>query len=149
MSRLSVIRDVAKYDKLFPASRVFPESKTVEGLLQMLGQRELQGIWTDDEAMGWLYQGFTPKAERDKARRESPAPRNSHELAFLKQFSTPRYVVQFLVENALGRLWYEMRHGNTRLKDDCRYLVRRPAEVFLPPGYKAEGSGQQAGVSVR
>src|SRR5262249_39457770 len=50
------------------------------------------------------------------------------------QFFTPRYVVEFLTDNTLGRIWYEMRKGETRLKDQCRYMVRRPTEVFLAEG---------------
>jgi hypothetical protein len=64
-------------------------------------------------------------------REASAAPRNSRELAVRNQFFTPRYVVEFLVDNTLGRLWYEMRQGETALKETCHYLVRRPSEVFL------------------
>ena len=62
------------------------------------------------------------------------APQNSHELAVRNQFFTPRYVVQFLTDNTLGRIWYEMRQGRTRLADSLEYLVRRPNEVFLAEG---------------
>ena len=39
---------------------------------------------------------------------------------------------------------YEMREGDTRLKNQCRYMVRRPTEIFLkegeqPPNDFAEG----------
>jgi hypothetical protein len=64
-------------------------------------------------------------------REESAAPRNSRELAVRNQFFTPRYVVEFLTDNTLGRIWYEIRQGQTGLKESCRYLVRRPDEVFL------------------
>ena len=45
--------------------------------------------------------------------RRVAAPRNSYELAFRNQFFTPRYVVEFLTDNTLGRIWYEMRKGDT------------------------------------
>ena len=48
-------------------------------------------------------------------REESSAPRNSRELAVRNQFFTPRYVVEFLTDNTLGRLWYEM----TRARPSC------------------------------
>ena len=91
-------------------------------------------IWAEDETIGWVYQYFTPKELRDQVRKESAAPRNSYELAFRNQFFTPRYVVEFLTDNTLGRIWYEMRKGDTKLKDQCRYMVRRPSEVFLAEG---------------
>src|SRR5213076_1317791 len=48
------------------------------------------------------------------------------------QFFTPRYVVQFLTDNTLGRLWLEMRGGSTVLIDRCEYLVRVPGEPVRP-----------------
>ena len=70
-------------------------------------------------------------------RDDSPAPRTSRELAVRNQFFTPRYVVEFLTDNTLGRLWYEMTAGSTTLVDRCRYLVRRPQTKFLAPQEKS------------
>jgi hypothetical protein len=117
-----------------PANRLYPPQRVIDQVLGLLNDPELAGIWSEDEAIGWVYQYFTPKELRDQARKESQAPRNSYELAFRNQFFTPRYVVEFLTDNTLGRIWYEMRQGNTRLKDQCRYMVRRPTEVFLKDG---------------
>ena len=97
-------------------------------------REEWPKIWSQGETIGWVYQYFTPKELRDQARKESQAPRNSYELAFRNQFFTPRYVVEFLTDNTLGRIWYEMRKGDTKLTEQCRYLVRRPTEVFLASG---------------
>jgi hypothetical protein len=115
------------------ANRLFPPHRVLEEVLDLINGEELKGIWTEDEAIGWVYQYFTPKELRDQARKESASPRNSYELAFRNQFFTPRYVVEFLTDNTLGRIWYEMRKGDTVLKARCRYLVRRPDEVFLAP----------------
>ena len=117
-----------------PANRLYPTQKVIDDVLELLNDEELADIWTQDETIGWVYQYFTPKELRDQARKESQAPRNSYELAFRNQFFTPRYVVEFLTDNTLGRIWYEMRKGDTKLKDQCRYMVRRPSEVFLAEG---------------
>ena len=128
-----------------PANRLYPRQKTLDEVLDLLNgggikaeETELREqwpqIWSQDETIGWVYQYFTPKELRDQARKESPAPRNSYELAFRNQFFTPRYVVEFLTDNTLGRIWYEMRRGDTKLKDQCRYMVRRPTEIFLKEG---------------
>jgi len=130
-----VLSDKEKIGVLFsptdPANRVYPPQRVLDEVLDLLNSEELKGIWSEDETIGWVYQYFTPKELRDQARKESQAPRNSYELAFRNQFFTPRYVVEFLTDNTLGRIWYEMRKGDTRLKEQCRYLVRRPSEVFL------------------
>jgi len=122
------------FDTEHISSHLFPGRKSLEGVLDLINADELADIWESDETIGWIYQYFTPKELRDKARKESAAPRNSYELAFRNQFYTPRYVVQFLTDNTLGRTWYEMRKGDTRLVDQCGYMVRRPMEIFLGLG---------------
>lgn len=116
------------------ANRLYPPQRVVEDVLALINDDALAEIWTQDETIGWVYQYFTPKELRDQVRKESQAPRNSYELAFRNQFFTPRYVVEFLTDNTLGRIWYEMREGETKLKDQCRYMVRHPTEIFLKDG---------------
>lgn len=125
------------FDRRDPASLLWPGKKALDGVLEIFNRQEIEGIWAEDETIGWIYQYFNSKEERDAMRKASRSPRNKRELAVRNQFFTPRYVVAFLTDNTLGRIWYEMCQGNTRLKDYCRYLVRRPVEVFLNPGETA------------
>jgi hypothetical protein len=117
-----------------PANPLLPPQRVLDRVLELINSEDLKDIWAEDETIGWIYQYFTPKELRDQARKESQAPRNSYELAFRNQFYTPSYVVQFLTDNTLGRIWYEMRQGETSLKELCHYLVCRPNEVFLVEG---------------
>ena len=130
-----------------PANRLFLPQRKLDEVLDLLNGEDLKDIWSEDEAIGWVYQYFTPKELRDRARNESQAPRNSYELAFRNQFFTPRYVVEFLTGNTLGRVWYEMRQGRTRLTDVCRYMVRRPDEVFLSRMSDGTGDGNEGVVN--
>lgn len=125
------------FDRSTPQSAVFPTERCLLDLLEQLNKTELTHLWTEDETIGWIYQYFNPPEERRAMREASQAPRNSRELAVRNQFFTPRYVVEFLTDNTLGRIWYEMRRGATRLGEQCRYLVRRPNEVFLDLNEKA------------
>ena len=125
------------FDRFSPQGRLFPRETALLDLLKLLNDPELAHLWAEDETIGWIYQYFNSKEERKKMRDESAAPRNSRELAVRNQFFTPRYVVEFLTDNTLGRIWYEMTKGETGLKDFCRYLVRRPTEIFLKPGEAA------------
>ncbi len=126
-------------------SLLWPKRATLDGLLTVLNAPELAGVWGEDETLGWIYQYYNDEGERKRMREASAAPRNSRELAVRNQFFTPRYVVEFLTDNTLGRLWYEMTRGQTRLKEQCRYLVRRPTEIFLKPGENApEGAAGSA-----
>ena len=125
------------FDRRVPHSLVFPSPACIAEVLQRLNDKHLAHLWQEDETIGWLYQYFNSRDEIDRMRKKelggSPSPRNSRELAVRNQFFTPRYVVEFLTDNTLGRIWYEMQQGETVLKDECRYLVRRPHEIFLGP----------------
>lgn len=110
------------FDRRDPASVLWPKRPTFDALLEVLNVAELRGVWGEDETIGWVYQFFNSGEERKRMREESQAPRNSRELAIRNQFFTPRYVVEFLVDNTLGRTWIEMRAG-TSLSARCRYFV--------------------------
>lgn len=113
------------FDARDPSAALWPRRPAFEELLTTLNAAELVGLWDDDETIGWVYQYFTSQDERRGMRGASPVPRSSYELAARNQFFTPRYVVEFLIDNTLGLLWYEMLQGQTALTDKCVYL-RRP-----------------------
>ena len=86
-------------------SLVFPRERPLEEVLGFLNRESLAHLWKEDETIGWIYQYFNSKEEREAMREASAAPQNSRELAVRNQFFTPRYVVEFLVDNTLGRIW--------------------------------------------
>lgn len=124
----------AVFDLRVPQSLLFPRERCLEETLDFLNSSELADLWQDDETIGWIYQYFNSKEEKEAMREKSSAPRNSRELVVRNQFFTPRYIVEFLTDNTLGRVWYEMRKGRTKLVELCSYLVRWPNEVFLNEG---------------
>lgn len=109
------------------ASRIFPSPRTLSAVVAELNAPELADIWEHEEAIGWVYQYYTPKELREQARKASAQPRNSWEMAFRNQFYTPHYVVRFLTDNTLGRIWLEMK-PDTSLRERCSLLVIRPNE---------------------
>jgi len=118
------------FDRFSPQGRLFPREAALLKLLELINDPDIENLWAEDETLGWIYQYFNLNEERQEMRLNR-SPQNSRELAVRNQFFTPRYVVEFLVDNTLGRIWYEMTKGKTVLKDTCRYLVRRPNEIFL------------------
>jgi hypothetical protein len=135
------------FDRRSSQGLLFPREPALQELLKLLNAPDLDALWVEDETIGWIYQYYNDPAERKKMRDESAAPRNSRELAVRNQFFTPRYVVEFLTDNTLGRMWEEMTQGQTRLKEQCRYLVRRPTEIFLNPGDATPDTPPQDGLS--
>jgi len=128
------------FDRRDPSSVLWPKRATFEGLLEILNASELAGVWGEDETIGWVYQYFNSLEERqamkDVKTGGSQAPRNSRELATRNQFFTPRYIVRFLTDNTLARLWWEMRGGRTSLVKSCEFLTVPSGAV--PPSREAK-----------
>lgn len=120
------------FDRYSPQGRLFPRENALLQLIELVNQAEISPLWAEDEAIGWIFQYFNSKEERKKMRDESAAPRNSRELAVRNQFFTPRYVVEFLVDNTLGRLWFNATGGETALRERCQYLLVKPDEKPAP-----------------
>ena len=134
----------AVFDRFSPYALLFPSEKVILELLDIINDEDLSiyreegqqpmNLWEEDETIGWVYQYYNSREEISAMRDASGAPRNSRELAVRNQFFTPRYVVQFLVDNSLGRQWFEMTKGQTTLVNDCQYMVKREQEIFLDKG---------------
>jgi hypothetical protein len=120
------------FDRFSPQGRLFPREAALIQILNLINHGEIEPLWAEDETIGWIYQYFNSKEERKAMRDASQAPRNSRELAVRNQFFTPRYVVEFLVDNTLGRLWFNWTGGQTGLRDRCQYLLVKPDEQPEP-----------------
>lgn len=118
----------ALFDRYAAQGRLFPREPALLEVLNALNHHEIQPLWAEDETIGWIYQYFNSKEERKAMRDASQAPRNSRELAVRNQFFTPRYVVEFLVDNTLGRMWFNATGGQTALRERCQYLLVKPDE---------------------
>lgn len=116
------------FDQRIPAALLFPQPKALEVVLSKLCSDELAPLFQGDEdTLGWIFEEYNDADER-KEMREHDAPRNARELAVRNQFFTPRWVVAFLTDNTLGRLWVEQTAANTQLLEQCQYLLK-PKEL--------------------
>lgn len=82
--------------------------------------------WESDEALGWVYQYFgeEEREEIDKRVDEENYKIAGTDIATKTQLFTPRYIVEWMVDNSLGRIWLEMMQGQTNIdsSDNCFYL---------------------------
>lgn len=122
----------ALFARYAPQGRLFPRETALLAVLELINDEDIAHLWAEDETIGWIYQYFNSAEERSAMRNASQAPRNSRELAVRNQFFTPRYVVEFLVDNTLGRLWFEATGGHTALRERCQYLLVKPDESPEP-----------------
>ena len=107
-------------------SRFCPRPTALRELIAMLNAEELAEAWQpgNEETIGWVYQGFNEEEKKDvffRLYKEKKKVR-AKDIPAATQIFTPRWVVRFLVENTLGRMWADM-HPDSRLAANLEYLV--------------------------
>lgn len=75
------------------------------------------------EVLGWLYQFYISEKKDAVMARKKAVP--SEDIPAVTQLFTPHWIVRYLVENSLGRLWLRSR-PNSRLKEHMPYYVEDP-----------------------
>lgn len=63
-------------------------------------------IWQSDDVLGWLYESYNNY--KKAAHKASGDKTEYNKVSIQSQVYTPRWVVQFLVDNSLGKLYLEM-----------------------------------------
>lgn len=79
------------------------------------------------EVIGWLYQYYNSEP-KDKvfANLKKNKKIEKSDIPAATQLFTPKWIVQYMVENSLGQLWLEV-NPNSPLKEKMRYYIE-PAE---------------------
>ena len=80
--------------------------------------------WCDQvQIIGWLYQYYNtdPKDELTGGSRKYTRVGTEH-IALATQLFTPDWIVRYLVENTLGRLWLE-GHQDSRIREQFPYYL--------------------------
>ena len=119
------------FDPRNPLLELAPSPAAFDDLVEMVGATDLDPVWDAPDALGWVYQFFNSGDERRAMRDASASPRNSRELAVRNQFFTPRYVVDFLVHNSLGRRLLEA-DPTSGLEAHLPMLLDPPTEPGAP-----------------
>lgn len=71
-------------------------------------------IWQSDDILGWLYESYNNV--KKQAHKDSGDKTEYDKVSLQSQVYTPRWVVEFLVHNSLGKLYLEM-YPDSEIKD--------------------------------
>jgi hypothetical protein len=96
---------------------------------------------TDDdcaevEVLGWLYQFYISEKKDAVMGRKAPVP--TEDIPAVTQLFTPHWIVRYLIENSLGRLWL-LNRPSSRLRERMPYYIEiEPEADFLRIGKPEE-----------
>ena len=135
--RLLLVAACNSYHKLMPfmfqrisdfSELLMPDDLLSDNsILQLVRAALNEETCRDVEVIGWLYQ-FYISEKKDKVfaglkKNKKITPEN---IPAATQLFTPHWIVRYLVENSLGRLWM-LNHPDSRLIDRMEYYID-PAE---------------------
>jgi hypothetical protein len=90
---------------------LLPTAIELNGIINAFNQVETDSqveddIWKSDDVLGWLYESYNNY--KKTAHKESGDKTEFNKVSIQSQVYTPRWIVKFLVDNSLGKLYLEM-----------------------------------------
>ncbi len=82
-----------------------------------------KNIWQSDDVLGWLYESYNNQKKADH--KASGDKTEYNKVSIQSQVYTPRWVVKFLVDNSLGKLYLEM-YPDSDIKNNYK-IANAPA----------------------
>lgn len=86
-------------------------------------------IWQSDDILGWLYESYNNV--KKQAHKDSGEKTEYHKVSLQSQVYTPRWVVEFLVNNSLGKMYLEM-YPDSEIKHRYK-IANAPTERVREP----------------
>lgn len=96
-----------------------------EGVLCALVERVRRSTWENVESLGWMYQFYN--SEVKDAFFKSKAKETPDTIGPATQLFTPNWIVRYMVQNSLGRLWM-LNNPKSPLRDEMEYYIEPDAE---------------------
>ncbi len=104
---------------LFPEKLLHVDSivKDINGIIP-------EDDWREVEIIGWIYQDYiAPKKDKVFKDLQKNVKISKENIPAATQLFTPHWIVRYLVENSLGRLWM-LNRPNSRLFEQMDYYIR-------------------------
>ena len=104
---------------------LLPTAIELSGIITAFNQVENdaqveQDIWRSDDVLGWLYESYNNQKKADH--KASGDKTEYNKVSIQSQVYTPRWVVKFLVDNSLGKLYLEM-YPDSNIKDKYKIAL--------------------------
>ena len=111
---------ISDYTELLFPDNLLREGSVVEQMIVMIPQED----WTDQvQIIGWLYQYYNSEPKDQVfANLKKNIKISKENIPAATQLFTPDWIVRYMVENSLGRLWLE-GHPNDNLKAEWKYYL--------------------------
>lgn len=116
------------YSKTYPYN-LLPDSISINEIIDTFNLVEKDpdvedNLWGSDDVLGWLYESYNNA--KKKAFKDSGAKTEYDKVYLQSQVYTPHWVVKFLADNSLGKLYLEM-YPDSKIKE--KYKIANNPET--------------------
>lgn len=103
---------------------LFPDNLLREGsVVSRLISDIDEDSWADQvQIIGWLYQFYNTEPKDKVYARKSGTKIKKEDIPAVTQLFTPDWIVRYMAENSLGRLWLD-GHPNADIKSNWKYYL--------------------------
>lgn len=113
---------ISDYTELLLPDDLLSDQSFVTDIRRGMTDEDCQNV----ELMGWLYQFYITDRKADaETKKSKKGGLKSDEQAAATQLFTPHWIVRYMVENSLGRIWMTL-HPDSHLVDDMPYYIATP-----------------------
>lgn len=111
---------ISDYTELLLPDNLLREGSVIEQMISLIPEED----WQDAvQIIGWLYQYYNAeKKDEVFAALKKNVKITKENIPAATQLFTPDWIVRYMVENSLGRLWVE-GHPNDELKSSWKYYL--------------------------
>ena len=115
-----MFQKIDDYTELLLPDYLLREGSVIEQMIALIPESD----WTDQvQIIGWLYQYYnTEPKDKVFADLKKNIKISKENIPAATQLFTPDWIVHYMVENSLGRLWLE-GHPNDTLKSEWKYYL--------------------------
>ena len=115
-----LFQKIADYTELLFPDNLLREGSAIEQMIALIPEED----WTDQvQIIGWLYQYYnTEPKDQVFANLKKNIKISKENIPAATQLFTPDWIVHYMVENSLGRLWVE-GHPNDEMKASWKYYL--------------------------
>jgi hypothetical protein len=113
---------ISDYTELLLPDDLLSDQSFVSDIRNGMTDEDCQNV----ELLGWLYQFYITDRKADaEIKKTKKGGLKSDEQAAATQLFTPHWVVRYMVENSLGRIWMTL-HPDSPLIKDMPYYIPTP-----------------------
>lgn len=111
-----VFEKIADYTELLLPEDLLSEASVAEGFRSAVTDPDCEEV----ELIGWLYQYYIAEKKDAVMARKKAVPKE--DIPAVTQLFTPHWIVRYMVENSLGRLWMQSR-PSSKLTEKMPYYI--------------------------